>query len=176
SLRRPAHPPARHRPDPTAQRSPRRCPRPRGRHAPRRWDHLPAARRRQRRSLFRLWLHPRRPPNRRRRLPRRDRASQPRPLANRRHEGTILIAVGARYGDRIVTDDGTLSRYESVAPARVNDGTPRYRIIRNGPAPNLQGPEPFDAVAALRWRGLMTMRGIGPYWQGSRPSLAASPG
>lgn len=55
-------------------------------------------------------------------------------------EGTILIAVGARYGEHIITADGTLVPYGSTAPERINDSTPRFRITRSGPTPTLEGP------------------------------------
>lgn len=54
--------------------------------------------------------------------------------------GTILIAVGARYGDHIVTADGTLAPYDPTAAERINDTTARFRITRSGPTPALDGP------------------------------------
>ncbi|MGO1183943.1 MAG: hypothetical protein ACTMHS_12940 [Micrococcaceae bacterium] len=55
-------------------------------------------------------------------------------------EGTILIAVGARYGNHIVTTYGTLAPYGSITPERINESTPRFRITRSGPTPTLEGP------------------------------------
>lgn len=55
-------------------------------------------------------------------------------------EGTILIAVGARYGQNIVSADGTLVPHHTTTPARVADSTPRFRIIHSGPTPVLEGP------------------------------------
>lgn len=55
-------------------------------------------------------------------------------------EGTILIAVGARYGQHVVTADGTFVPHESTTPALVTDSTPRFRIIRSGETPMLEGP------------------------------------
>lgn len=55
-------------------------------------------------------------------------------------EGTILIAAGARYGDHIVTGDGTLAPYDPTAVEPTNDASPRFRIIRSGPTPTLEGP------------------------------------
>lgn len=65
-------------------------------------------------------------------------------------EGTILIAVGARYGQHVVTAEGTLVPYDSTAPARVAASTPRFRITRSGPTPTLEGPidpplEPYSS-------------------------------
>lgn len=55
-------------------------------------------------------------------------------------EGTILIAVGARYGNHIVTADGALAPYDPTATERINDATARFRITRSGPTPTLDGP------------------------------------
>lgn len=55
-------------------------------------------------------------------------------------QGTILIAVGARYGEYVITADGMLAPYEPPAVKRINDATPRLRITRSGPTPNLEGP------------------------------------
>lgn len=55
-------------------------------------------------------------------------------------DGTVLIAVGARDGEHIVTADGRLAPYGSTAPERINDSTPRFRITRSGPIPTLEGP------------------------------------
>lgn len=55
-------------------------------------------------------------------------------------EGIILIAVGACYGQHVVGADGTLASADSIAPARIGDGTPRFRVVRNGPALTLEGP------------------------------------
>lgn len=55
-------------------------------------------------------------------------------------EGTILIAVGARYGQQVVTADGALAPGDSTIPARVTDSTPRFRIVHSGPTPVLEGP------------------------------------
>lgn len=54
--------------------------------------------------------------------------------------GTILIAVGARYGQQVVSADGSLATYDSDAATRVNESTPRFRIVRSGPVPTLDGP------------------------------------
>lgn len=55
-------------------------------------------------------------------------------------DSTVLIAVGARYGEHVVTADGGLAAYGSTAPERINDSTPRFRITRSGPSPTLDGP------------------------------------
>lgn len=55
-------------------------------------------------------------------------------------EGTILIAVGARYGQNIVSADGALVPRHTTMPARVANSTPRFRIIHSGPTPVLEGP------------------------------------
>ena len=55
-------------------------------------------------------------------------------------EGTILLAVGARYGRHIVTGDGTLAPYDPTVAERINDTTPRFRIVRSGPTPTLEAP------------------------------------
>lgn len=55
-------------------------------------------------------------------------------------DGTVLIAVGARYGEHVVTADGTLAPYDPTAAKQINDASPRFRIIRSGPAPTLEGP------------------------------------
>ncbi|GAB3767763.1 hypothetical protein [Microlunatus parietis] len=55
-------------------------------------------------------------------------------------DGTILVAVGARYGQHVVAADGTLAPYEPTAVERINDSTPRFRIVRSGPTPTLEGP------------------------------------
>ncbi|GFZ82606.1 hypothetical protein [Nesterenkonia alkaliphila] len=60
-------------------------------------------------------------------------------------EGTILIAVGARYGQHVVTPDGSLALYDSDAATRVNDSTPRFRIVRSGPMPVLANSTGTDS-------------------------------
>lgn len=55
-------------------------------------------------------------------------------------DGTILIAVGARYGEYIVTADGTLARSDSTAVERIKDSSPRFRIVCSGSMPTLEGP------------------------------------
>lgn len=55
-------------------------------------------------------------------------------------EGTILIAVGARYGDHNVAASGVLAAYDPTATERINDATPRFRITGSGSAPILEGP------------------------------------
>lgn len=55
-------------------------------------------------------------------------------------EGAILIAVGARYGQHVVTTDGTFAPYDPTAAEQINDTTQRFRIIRSGLTPTLQGP------------------------------------
>lgn len=55
-------------------------------------------------------------------------------------EGTILIAVGARYGQHVVTADGTLAPNDPATEERINDATVRFRITHGGPAPTLEGP------------------------------------
>ncbi|MDQ2873405.1 MAG: hypothetical protein M3Y33_00635 [Actinomycetota bacterium] len=55
-------------------------------------------------------------------------------------EGTILIAVGARYGQYVLAADGALAPPDSIAPARVSDSTQRFRIVRSGSVPILEGP------------------------------------
>lgn len=55
-------------------------------------------------------------------------------------EGTILIAVGARYGQHVVTADGTLAPHDPATVDRVKDATPRFRITRSGSTPTLEGP------------------------------------
>jgi len=55
-------------------------------------------------------------------------------------EGTILIAVGARYGPHVVTADGALVPYDSTSPSRVSDSTPRFRIARSGATPAFDRP------------------------------------
>lgn len=44
-------------------------------------------------------------------------------------EGTILIAAGARYGQFVVTADGSLAPYDAKGSTRVNDGTARFRML-----------------------------------------------
>lgn len=57
-------------------------------------------------------------------------------------EGTIVIviAVGARYGQHVVTAEGTLAPADSTAPARIGDSTPRFHIVCSGQMPTLEGP------------------------------------
>ncbi|MCW2301596.1 hypothetical protein [Rhodococcus erythropolis] len=55
-------------------------------------------------------------------------------------DGTILIAVGARDGDHIVAADDTLARHDPTAAERINDSTPRFRIVRSGPTPTRERP------------------------------------
>ncbi|HPE11217.1 MAG: hypothetical protein M9886_05260 [Candidatus Nanopelagicales bacterium] len=55
-------------------------------------------------------------------------------------EGTILIAVGARYGQSVLTGDGILAPSDPTAPAGAGESAPRFRITRSGPTPTLQGP------------------------------------
>lgn len=54
--------------------------------------------------------------------------------------GTILIAVGARYGHLVLTADGTFAPYDPATVDRVNDATARFRITRSGSPPTLEGP------------------------------------
>ncbi|MFT4081389.1 MAG: hypothetical protein QM638_02280 [Nocardioides sp.] len=54
--------------------------------------------------------------------------------------GTILVAVGARYGERAVAEDGTLAPFDPATSARINESTPQFRIVRSGPTPTLEGP------------------------------------
>ncbi|HBS72911.1 MAG TPA: hypothetical protein DEB55_00810, partial [Microbacterium sp.] len=60
-------------------------------------------------------------------------------------EGTILIAVGARYGQHVVTADGSLAAYDSDVATRVNDSTPRFRFVRSGPMPVLANSTETDS-------------------------------
>ena len=53
--------------------------------------------------------------------------------------GTILIAAGTRYKKHVVTADGTLVPFDPTKLAKVNDSSPRFRIIRSGPTPILKG-------------------------------------
>jgi len=62
-------------------------------------------------------------------------------------EGTILIAVGARYGWLVVTADGTLAPHDLTAPARTSNSTPRFRIVRSSPTLTLEGPIPARSGA-----------------------------
>lgn len=55
-------------------------------------------------------------------------------------EGTILIAVGARYGEHSVAANGVLAAYDPTATERINDATPRFCITGGGSAPILEGP------------------------------------
>lgn len=55
-------------------------------------------------------------------------------------EGTILIAVGARYGEHSVAANGVLAAYDPTATERINDATPRFCITGSGSAPILEGP------------------------------------
>lgn len=70
-------------------------------------------------------------------------------------DGTVLIAVGARYGEHVVTADGGLAPYGSTAPERINDSTPRFRITRSGPTLTPRRPGRLDK---LRYaiRGLLS--------------------
>jgi len=60
-------------------------------------------------------------------------------------EGIILIAVGTRYRQHVVTPEGTLSPAEPSAPAPVGEDAMRFRILHSGPALVLAGPaDPAD--------------------------------
>lgn len=50
-------------------------------------------------------------------------------------EGTILIAVGARYGEYVVAADGRLAPYDPTSAERADDSSPRFRVVRSGPIP-----------------------------------------
>ena len=54
--------------------------------------------------------------------------------------GTIFLAVGARYGQSVLTSDGILAPDDSTAPVHASESAPRFRIVRSGPTPTLQGP------------------------------------
>ena len=60
-------------------------------------------------------------------------------------EGTILIAVGACYGQHVVTADGSLAAYDSDVATRDNDSTPRFRFVRSGPMPVLANSTETDS-------------------------------
>lgn len=55
-------------------------------------------------------------------------------------DGTILIAVGARYGKQVVTADGALAPHGTTATERINGTTARFCVTRSGPTPILEGP------------------------------------
>lgn len=55
-------------------------------------------------------------------------------------DGTILIAVGAVYGQQVVTPDGGLAPLDPSTRVRVSDAAPRFRVVRNGSAPVIEGP------------------------------------
>lgn len=55
-------------------------------------------------------------------------------------EGTILIAVGASYGQSVLTGDGLLAPSGSTGLAHASESAQRFRIVRSGPTPTLQGP------------------------------------
>lgn len=52
-------------------------------------------------------------------------------------DGTILIAVGARYGKQVVTADGALAPLDATTHVGASEAAPRFHIVRGGPAPVL---------------------------------------
>lgn len=52
-------------------------------------------------------------------------------------DGTILIAIGARYGMQVVTADGTLALLEATTHVRASEAAPRFHLVRGGPVPVL---------------------------------------
>ena len=54
---------------------------------------------------------------------------------------------GARDGDHIVAADDTLARHDPTAAERINDSTPRFRIVRSGPTPTRERPNRAEPVA-----------------------------
>lgn len=63
-------------------------------------------------------------------------------------DGTILIAVGARYGRHVVTGEGTLTSAGLTSPIRIDETTPRFRLVHSGAPPILEGPAGFGADLA----------------------------
>ena len=55
---------------------------------------------------------------------------------------TLLRVAGPTQllGGVRVIPGGTLAPPDSIAPARVSDSTPRFRIVRSGSVPILEGP------------------------------------
>jgi hypothetical protein len=53
-------------------------------------------------------------------------------------DGTMLIAVGARYGKQGVTADGALAPLDATTHVGVSEAAPRFHIVRGGPVPVLE--------------------------------------
>lgn len=55
-------------------------------------------------------------------------------------EGTIVLAVGARYGQFVLTGDGVLAPTDSTVSVCASESAPRFRIVHSGPTPVLYVP------------------------------------